>query len=170
MGQVIMLKSILILCIVFNTASSFGAEQVTVRVEPANLQGPRPLQEQTGTAVIRDYLQSWESFRAALEQNRADLLDPDFVGTAKEKLTDTIQKQTALGIRTRYVDREHDLQIVFYSPEGLSIEILDKVQYDVQVLDRNKVITTQRMSGRYIVVLTPAEVRWRVRVFQTVPE
>ncbi|MGA8041517.1 MAG: hypothetical protein WCA37_01820 [Terracidiphilus sp.] len=165
-----MLKSILILCIVVNTASDRGAAQALVHVEPANLQGPRPLQEQTGTAAIRDYLQSWQSVRAALEQNRAELLAPDFVGTAKEKLTDTIQEQTALGIRTRYVDREHDLQIIFYSPEGLSIEISDKVQYDVRVLSQNKVIATQRMSARYIVVLTPAEVRWRVRVFQAGPE
>ncbi len=165
-----MLKSLLILCTVFNTAPSFGAAQASVRVEPATLQGPRPLQEQTGTAAIRDYLQSWQSLRAALEQNRADLLGPDFVGTAKEKLTDTIQKQTALGIRTRYVDRAHDLQIVFYSPEGLSIELTDKVDYDVQVLDQNKVTTTQRVRARYIIVLTPAEVRWRVRVFQAAPE
>ncbi len=164
-----MLKSILTLCIVFNAASGWGAAQALVHVEPAHLQGPRPLQEQTGTAAIRDYMQSWQSFSAAFEQNRAELLSPDFVGTAKEKLTDTIQKQTALRIRTRYVDREHDLQIVFYSPEGLSIEILDKVQYDMQVLDQNKVIATQRMSTRYLVVLTPAEVRWRVRVFQASP-
>ncbi len=165
-----MLKSFLILCTVVNSASGYVAAEALVHVEPAHLQGPRALQEQTGTAAIRDYLQSWQSARAALEQNRAELLAPDFVGTAKEKLTDTILKQKALGIRTRYVDREHDLQIVFYSPEGLSIEILDKVQYDVQVLDQNKVIATQRMSARYIVVLTPAEVRWRVRVFQASPQ
>lgn len=164
-----MLKSILILSIVFNTSSYCGAAQASVHVEPAHLQGPRSLQEQTGTAAIRDYIQSWQSFRAALEQNRAELLSPNFVGAAKEKLTDAIQKQTALGIRTRYVDLEHDLQIVFYSPEGLSIEILDKVQYDMQVLEQNKVIATQRMSARYLVVLTPAEVRWRVRVFQASP-
>ncbi len=164
-----MLKSTLAICIIFNAASGWGAAQALVHVQPAHLQGPRPLQEQTGAAAIRDYMQSWQSFRAALEQNRAELLSPDFVGTAKEKLTDTIQKQTALGICTRYVDREHDLQIVFYSPEGLSIEILDKVQYDMQVLDQNRVIATQRMSARYLVVLTPAEVRWRVRVFQASP-
>lgn len=170
MGKVIMLKLLLILCTVFNAASVDGAAQASVHVEPTNLQGPRPLQEQTGTAVIRDYLQSWQSLRAAFEQNRADLLDSDFVGTAQEKLTDTIQQQARLGIRTQYVDRAHDLQIVFYSPEGLSIELTDKVEYDVQVLDHDKVTTTQRLSARYIVVLTPAEVRWRVRVFQAVPE
>lgn len=165
-----MLKCLLILCTVLSAVSVDGAAQASVHVEPSNLQGPRPLQAQTGTAVIRDYLQSWQSLSAAFEQNRADLLDPDFVGAAQEKLRDTIQQQARLGISTRYVDRAHDLQIVFYSPEGLSIELTDKVEYDVQVLDHDKVITTQRVSARYIVVLTPAEVRWRVRVFQAVPE
>jgi hypothetical protein len=166
----IMSKCPLILCAVFAAASGLGVAQATVRVEPANLQGPRPLQEQTGKAAIRDYLQSWQSFRAALEQNRADLLDANFVGTAKDKLTDTIQQQAALGMSTRYQDRAHDIQIVFYSPEGLSVELTDRVEYDVQVLDHDKVKSTQRVSARYIVVLTPAEVSWRVRVFQAVPE
>jgi predicted PhzF superfamily epimerase YddE/YHI9 len=103
---------------------------------------------------------------SALEQNRADLLDPDFVGSAKDTLTETIQQQTALGISTRYQDRAHDLQIVSYSPDGLSIELIDKVDYDMQVLDHDQVKTTQHVSDRYVIVLTPAEVRWRVRVFQ----
>ncbi len=161
-----MFKFFLILCSVFTAISGLGAAQTTVRVEPANLQGPQPLQEQTGTAAIRDYLQSWKSLRAAVEQNRADLLDPDFVGTARDQLARTIQEQAALGIHTRYQDRAHDLHIVFYSPEGLSIELIDKVEYDVQVLDHDKVETAQRVSARYLVILPPAEVRWRVRVFQ----
>jgi hypothetical protein len=146
--------------------STYGAAQATVHVQPANLQGSRALQEQTSSAVIRDYLQSWKSFGAALEQNRADLLDSDFVGSAKDQLAATIVQQTKLGMRVRYQDRSHDIQIVFYSPEGQSVELIDKVEYDVQILDRDKVTATQRVSGRYIIVLTPAEVRWRVRVFQ----
>ena len=113
-----MLKSFLILGAVFAAASDFGGAQAAVRVEPANLSGPRVLEDQTRTAVIRDYVQSWQSFRAAMEQNRPDLLGADFVGTSKDKLTETIQQQAALGIRTRYQDISHDLQIVFYSPEG----------------------------------------------------
>ena len=161
-----MFKSFLVLCAVFGVTSGIAPAQATVRVEPAKLQGPRPLPEHTGTAAIRDYLQSWQSLKAALEQNRADLLDPSFVGTAKDKIAETIQQQAALGIRTRYQDRAHDIQIVFYSPEGLSLELTDKVEYEVQVLDHDKVKTTQHVSARYVIVLTPAEVRWRVRVFQ----
>jgi hypothetical protein len=165
-----MLKSLLILCAVFAAASGIGSAQAAVRVEPPNLQGPRPLPEQTGTAAIRDYLQSWQSLRFALEQNRADLLDQAFVGTARDKLTGTIQQQATLGIRTRYQDRAHDIQIVFYSPEGLSIELTDMVEYDVQVSDHDKIKTIQHLSARYIIVLTPAEVRWCVRIFQAEPE
>lgn len=165
-----MLKSFLILSAVVTAASDFGAAQAAVRVEPANLNGPRVLEDQTRTAVIREYLQGWQSFRTAMEQNRPDLLGADFVGTSKDKLTDTIQQQAALGMRTRYQDVSHDLQIVFYSPEGLSIELTDKVEYDVQVIDHDKVTAKQRVSSRYVVVMTPAEVRWRVRVFQAMPE
>lgn len=163
-----MSKSFIIHCMVLIAASAYGAAQATVHVETADLQGPRPLQEQTKAAAIRDYLQSWQVLGAALEQNRADLLDPTFIGTAKDILTSTIQQQSALGIRTRYHDRAHDLQIVFYSPEGLSIQLIDNVDYDVEILDREKVKTTQHLSARYVIVLTPAEVRWRVRVFQGV--
>jgi len=103
---------------------------------------------------------------SSLDRNHPGVLDRDFVGTARDKLADAVQQQTAAGIHTHYQDKSHDIQIVFYSPEGLSIELTDTVQYDVQVLDHDRVQTTQQVSARYIVVLTPAEVRWRVRVFQ----
>ena len=165
-----MLKTLLILCSLLTVAAGVGSTQPAVRVEPSELQGPRPLSEQTGKAVVRDYLLSWQSLKLALEQNRSDLLDPAFVGTAKDKLTEAVQQQAALGIRTRYEDTSHDIKIVFYSPEGLSIELADMVQYDVQVTLHDGVKTTQHVTARYVIVLTPAEVRWRVRVFQAEPE
>jgi hypothetical protein len=151
---------------VIAAGSAFCAGQADVRVESTHLQGPRQLQEQTQAAVVRDYLQAWKTVGTALDKNDAGLLDRDFIGAARDKLADGIEQQTALGIHTRYQDKSHDIQIVFYSPEGLSIELTDDVQYDVQVLDHEKVQTTQQVRARYIVVLTPAEVRWRVRVFQ----
>lgn len=161
-----MLKSILILSAMLSTAAGMAAAQATVRVEPASLEGPRPLADQTAKAAIRDYIESWQSLSAAFENNRAGLLNADFVGDAKDKLTETIQEQAKLGIRTHYEDQTHDVQIVFYSPEGLSIELTDTVEYDVQLLDHDKSQATQRVRARYIVVLTPAELRWRVRVLQ----
>jgi hypothetical protein len=147
------------------------AAEATVHVEPSNLQRTtRPLQKQTETAVIRDYLESWQSLQAALEQNRPGLLGQNFVGTALDKLTNTIHQQDVAGIHTRYKDRTHDLRIVSYSPEGLSVQLTDNVEYDQQLLEHEKVLTSQRVHARYIVVMTPAEVRWRVRVFQAEPQ
>jgi hypothetical protein len=106
----------------------------------------------------------------ALDQNRADLLGPDFIGTAKEKLAGTIREQERLGIHTRYRDGAHDLHLVFYSPEGLSVQLVDTVEYDMEVLGRDNVLATQHVRARYVAVLTPTEVRWKVRVLQAEPE
>jgi hypothetical protein len=163
-------KPVLFGCSVLAALSVWGSDQPTVRVEPTDSVGPRTLEKQTQTAVIRDYLQAWQSLSRALDQNRADLLNHDFVGTAKEKLTDTIREQTKLGIQTRYQDGKHDIQLVFYSPEGLSIQLVDTVEYDVQLLDHEKPQITQHVRARYVAVLTPTEVQWRVRVFQAEPE
>ena len=165
-----MTRRLPLISLIFAAAFAFGADQSAVRVDPANLQGPRPLEKQTETTAIHDYLQAWQSLRGALEQNRADLLDSDFVGTARDKLAATIEQQAKLGIRTRYQDLAHDIQIIFYSPEGLSIELMDVAEYDVQLFDHDKIQTTQRVQARYIVILTPAEVRWRVRILQAEPE
>jgi len=151
-------------CVVLSQAA---LGQVAVHVEPMTLHTTRPLSDQSKAAVIRDYLHAWGGLQAALEQNRPDLLDADFVGIAKDRLADTIHQQGQLGIRTRYQDRSHDLQLLFYSPDGLSIEFTDRVEYDVQLIDHDKVISTQHESARYLVVLAPSEVRWRVRVFQS---
>ena len=162
-------KVFLILCIGFAASDSMAA-QVAVREEPASIQGPRALTDQSKAAVIRDYLEAWQSFGTALAQNRPELLRADFVGTAQEELMDTVKQQDKLGLRTRYQDRSHDLQIIFYSPDGLSVQLTDNVEYDVQVIDHDKAITTQRESARYLVVLAPSEVRWKVRIFQAIPE
>jgi hypothetical protein len=158
----------LIAVAVLGAASAMAGAQAAVHVQTSHLDGPRPLAEQTAKAVIQDYVESWQTLRAALGQNRADVLDRDFAGTAKDKLTETIQQQAKLGMRTDYQDRSHDVQIIFYSPEGLSIELTDNVEYDQQILDHDKVVTTQHVSARYVVVLTPSETRWRVRVLQAV--
>ncbi len=147
-----------------------ASDQPKVRVESTDSVGPRTLEKQTETAVVRDYLQAWHSLSGALEQNRADLLNADFVGTAKEKLSDTIREQAKLGIQTRYVDKAHDVQLVFYSPEGLSIQLVDTVDYDIQLIDHEKPQITQHVRARYVAVLTPTEVQWKVRVFQAEPE
>ncbi len=128
--------------------------------------GPRILEEQTKAAIVRGYLDSWQTLRRSLDTNDPALLDAAFVGIARDKLAATIAEQQKLEVRTVYQDRNHAIHLVFYSPEGLSIQLTDDVDYDVQLFDHGKLQTTGHVRTRYIAVLTPTEVRWKVRVFQ----
>lgn len=144
------------------------AQEPSVQVRPPDLHGSRQLDPNgvTEKAVVRDYLESWQSLRKALDSNQASLLSPDFVGTAHDKLAEVVAQQAKIGIHTHYIDRAHDLQIVFYSPEGLSIELIDNVTYDEQVMQGGTVLATQPIHTRYLAVLTPTDVRWTVRILQ----
>lgn len=152
------------LCVLW---TAFAAGQGSVRVEPTTFQGPRPLAKETQAAVVRNYLEAWERLNSALQQNRADLLNRDFVGTARAKFTETIEEQAKFGLTTSYQERSHDIKVILYSPEGLSIQLVDEIEYDEQLLDHGKVLATQPVHARYVAILTPSEVRWRVRVLQT---
>ncbi|HTV15860.1 MAG TPA: hypothetical protein VME68_14160 [Acidobacteriaceae bacterium] len=145
------------------------ADQPSVQVESPDLHGSRQLEAQTQAAVVRDYLESWQSLAAAFEQNQASLLNADFAGVARDKLGAAIKSQARLGIHTRYQDLSHKLQFVFYSPEGISIELLDTVEYDEQIFDGDKPVATQHVSTRYLVMFSPAEQRWMIRLFQADP-
>ncbi len=163
-----MIRHLLVMsCVLTLPMAAWADQQPSVRVEPPQLLGSRPIEPQTEAAVIRDYLASWKSMQAALDQNQAALLDANFVGTARDKLANTIEEQAKMGIHARYQARSHDLQFVFYSPEGSSIQLIDTVEYDEQVLDRDKVMLTKPLRERYLIVLTPSEVRLRVRIFQS---
>lgn len=152
------------------TAACCAAAQTGVHVQAPDLHGPRQLNKETGSAVVRDYLQSWESLKNAFDSNRTDLLDTDYVGEAKKRLSDAVRSQTSLGLNTRYSDITHDIQIVFYSPEGLSIELTDTVHYSVKIFKQGKSIADRRVSSRYIALMTPSQVRWKVRILQADPE
>ena len=157
-------RPILIALLLAGAACAYA--EPDVRVEPADSAGTRTLKEQTASAAIRNYLQAWQTLRTALEDNRAAVLDQDFVGSAKDKIVESIRQQGVQGLHAIYQDQSHDIQVVFYSPEGLSLELTDRVEYDVQLFDHDKAVTTQHMKAKYVVVMTPAETRWRVRVFQ----
>jgi hypothetical protein len=46
---------------------------------------------------------------------------------------------------------------------------VDTVQYDLQIKDHDKAQAIQHVRSRYVAVLTPTEVRWKVRIFQGGP-
>jgi hypothetical protein len=151
------------------TVFAISADKAAVHVDTSRV-GPRQLEEQTQASIVRDYLDAWKALSRALEQNRTDLLDAAFVGTAKEKFADTIQQQRETGVKGIYRDSRHNLELAFYSPEGMSIQVIDTVEYDVEVMDQGHSQGTQHVRTRYVAVLTPTEVRWKVRILQAEPQ
>lgn len=143
-----------------------GAPSVSLNIEHA---GPRQMEDTTQRAVARDYATAWQAMTQALEQNRADLLSANFIGTANDKLTATIQAQNKSGLHQHIVDRGHTVDAVFYSPEGSAIELHDTAHLQLQAMDGNTVVHSEDATVHYVVLLTAAENSWKVRILEAVP-
>jgi len=127
---------------------------------------PRPIEDLTGKSVPRDYALAWQSLAQALESNRAGLLDAYFTGLAKQDFTQRVNSQIKSGLQTRYTDRGHKLEALFYSPAGDVMELRDHAQFDMQVLDGGKVIYEEPVNAQFMVLMTPGADRWLVRQLQ----
>ena len=136
----------------------------------ASKAAPRAVEGQTEKAILRDYRFAWTSIAQALEFNTLDPLEGPFVGPAKKWLTDSVTSQQRNGLSSHYLDQNHKLQAVFYAPEGDVIELHDTADYVLQVFDGGKSIHDERVTVRYVVLMTPGADRWVIRQLQAVPE
>lgn len=143
-----------------------GTPTIAIHIEHA---APRAVEETTERALARDYATAWQTMREALDQNRSDLLGANFIGTANEKLSTTIQEQNKAGLHQRITDQGHAVDAVFYSPEGSAIELQDTAHLQIDVMDGGKVIHSENATVHYVVLLTAAENSWKVRVLEAVP-
>ncbi len=143
-----------------------SAPQVNLSTENT---APRKVEETTQKAVARDYAAAWQALADAVDQNRADLLSPNFIGTAGEKLTATIAEQRKTGLHQRVIDKGHTVEATFYSPEGSALELHDTAQLEIQLMDGSKVVHSEDATLHYVALLTAAENSWKVRVLEAVP-
>lgn len=143
-----------------------AAPSIDINIEHA---GPRQIEDTTQRSLARDYAAAWQAMTQALDQNRAGLLSANFIGTAGDKLTATIQEQQKSGLHQHIVARGHAVDAVFYSPEGSAIELHDTARLEVQLMDGTKVIHSEEATVHYVALLTAAENSWKVRVFEAVP-
>src|SRR5205814_3565336 len=102
--------------------------------------GPRPLEDLTSKSVPRDYALAWQGVEQAVSENQPGLLDAYLTGSAKQELTQRINSQIKNGLHTRYTDRGHKLEGIFYSPTADAMEPRDGAALDVQILDGSKVM------------------------------
>jgi hypothetical protein len=165
---VLTLAALAILATVFAEHSlAASAPSISINAEHAT---PREIEDTTQRALSRDYASAWQAMIEALDQNRADLLSANFLGTAGDKLATTIQEQAKAGLHQHITDQGHSVDAVFYSPEGSAIELHDTAHLQIDVMDGNKAVHTESATVHYVVLLTAAENSWKVRVLEAVPE
>lgn len=128
---------------------------------------PREVDDVVQQALTRDYSAAWAALESALASNNAGALNDNFVGFALDKLTQRVKDQQHSGIRTRMVDRGHKVDAIFYSPEGSAIELRDTATVDLEILDGDSLIHSERAQLHYYAVMTGAEDRWKVRVLES---
>lgn len=131
--------------------------------------GPRAVEPATAQAVQRDYTHAWQSLVSALEENRADSLSEDFVGDAQHQWREAIRAQQQNGLSRRIVDHGHQVRVSFYSQDGSSLEATDTADLEIEYRDGNRLLSTERVQARYLVLFTPAQNSWKVRVLQELP-
>jgi hypothetical protein len=137
-----------------------------VELNAENL-GPRSIEDLTEKSIVRDYRYAWQTMAGALRENRNDLLDGYFTGIAKATLAEQIADQKHCGVRMRYTDHGHKLEAVFYSPSGDVMQLRDRAQMEVEIVDGDKVVHREDVTLNYLVLMTPGADRWLVRDLQT---
>ena len=130
---------------------------------------PRTVEELTEKALLRDYASSWRNLAEAYESASTAPLDPYFVDSARSGLGAAITGEAKTGVRSRYLEQQHDVQAVFYAPEGDAIELHDTMTCQIQIVDGGKVLHEEQAKLHYVVILTPAADRWVIRQLQAVP-
>ncbi len=143
------------------------AELPRVELNTENI-GPRAIEDLTSKSVPRDYALAWQTMAQALDENRPGLLDGYFTGLAKQALTERVNSQIKSGLHARYQDRGHKLEAIFYSPAGDAMQLRDRAELNIQVLDGGKVIYEEPVTVTSMVLMTPGADRWMVREMQNI--
>lgn len=139
---------------------------VTLKAEGAQ---PRALEDSTRDAIVRDYANAWSALVAGLGNNDVNALDRGLVGFARDQFAQAIAQQKQSGLKVRYLDRGHQLEAVFYSPDGSAMQLRDTAQLTRELLDGDKVVKREDLTARYYVLMSVAEDRWKLRALQEVP-
>ncbi len=131
--------------------------------------GPRAIEELTGTNITRAYSSGWQAMEQALEQNRAELLNEQFTGFAKDRLSRRIVDQQRNGLHVKIIDGGHQVKALFYSLDGDAMQLMDEARLEVQVFDGSRMIYSESTPHQYLVLMTPGADRWYIRYLEQVP-
>jgi hypothetical protein len=136
-----------------------------IQLNIANSQ-PREVEETTQKSITREYSTAWKTLADALANNRPDRISESFVGSAEDQMRKQISEQMNNQLSTRIVDRGHKLDVVFYSPEGSTMQLRDTAQLERQYLSGGRVVHSENITQNYLVLMAVTGDRWKVRVLQ----
>ena len=156
---------LLLLIVVFPLRAASPTSAVKLSVAGV---GPRQLEPTLEESIARDYAKAWQTLSAALEARDPALLDQYWAGVAHDKFERLVEDEKR-GIEVRYRDQSHQLQAMFYPADGAALVLCDTAQLEVQVFSSGKLIHSESFSEKYMVLMTPAQDRWLVRVLDSVP-
>lgn len=159
-------KFVILLSMIFAGAPAICAPNVELSTAGA---GPRQMEPTLQQSIPRDYVKAWQVLSTALEAGDPALLDQYWIGVAHDKFRRLVRDEAQTGIKVRYRDISHKLQAMFYPSDGAALLLYDNVQLEMEVQQSTRVIHSQKISTRYLVLMTPAQDRWVVRVLQEVP-
>ena len=160
-------------CAVFASALLMIAFPLRASTPVANVEftvataGPRQLESSLQRSIPADYAKAWQTLSEALQGGDPSVLDRYWTGVAHDKLQRLVQDQISTNVQVRYIDRSHRLQAVFYPTDGAALLLHDTAQIEIQVLSAGKLIHTENVTEKYVVLMTPSQDRWLVRIFQT---
>lgn len=164
--KVLSISMLVVLATIYSAAGD-SAPNVTLNISKA---APRQVEPLTERAVLRDYKFAWANLTQALATSSTDPLNGLFEATADTWLSDAIKDQQRTGLSRRYLNQNHKVDAVFYSPEGDVIELHDTAEYDMEILDGGKTIHNEHATVHYVVLMIPGAERWVIRHLQAVPQ
>lgn len=130
---------------------------------------PRAVEDTTAAAIERDYAYAWKSLVSALDANHPELLNENFTGIAREHWQQAIDLQRQNGLSRHIIDHGHSLRVTFYSLDGSALQAEDIADLEIEYRDGSKVLSSERIKSRYLVLLTPAENSWKIRILEELP-
>jgi hypothetical protein len=148
-----------------NRALAADNDGPKVQLNISNSQ-PREVEETTQKSVTREYSTAWKTLIDALENNHLDRIGASFVGTAEDQLRKQIEEQKTSRLSTRIVDHGHKVDVVFYSPEGSTMQLRDTAQLERQYLNGGRIVHSENITQKYVVLMAVTGDRWKVRVLQ----
>ena len=56
------------------------------------------------------------------------------------------------------------MRVTFYSLDGSALQAIDAADLEIEYREGGKLLSSERVQARYLVLLTPAENSWKIRI------